>query len=120
MLRDPAVVDAKHILQHLEEEKPEGVENESVEQVAFADKILLNKADLLPTAEERAAVVSRIRSINAFAPVIETEFSAAPIDQARAHRCSLCLGGEQRRAGRAGCCCRWLAGCLLRSPSSCL
>lgn len=37
------VVDAKHIIQHLDEEKPEGVENESVEQIAFADKVLLNK-----------------------------------------------------------------------------
>jgi hypothetical protein len=37
------VVDAKHIIQHLDEEKPEGVENESVEQLAFADKVLLNK-----------------------------------------------------------------------------
>ena len=27
------VVDAKHVTPHLEEEKPEGVENESVEQV---------------------------------------------------------------------------------------
>ena len=32
------VVDAKHIIQHLDEEKPEGIENESVEQLAFADK----------------------------------------------------------------------------------
>merc|ERR1719487_1890191 len=40
------VVDAKHIVQHLEEEKPEGVENESVEQVAFADRVLLNQTDL--------------------------------------------------------------------------
>lgn len=37
------VVDAKHIVQHLDDEKPEGVENESVEQIAFADKVLLNK-----------------------------------------------------------------------------
>jgi G3E family GTPase len=35
--------DCKHIVQHLDEVKPEGVENESVEQLAFADKILLNK-----------------------------------------------------------------------------
>ena len=27
------VVDAKHIIQHLDEEKPEGAENEAVEQV---------------------------------------------------------------------------------------
>eukprot|EP00933_Yihiella_yeosuensis_P037522 TRINITY_DN3148_c0_g1_i2.p1 TRINITY_DN3148_c0_g1~~TRINITY_DN3148_c0_g1_i2.p1 ORF type:complete len:468 (+),score=126.39 TRINITY_DN3148_c0_g1_i2:91-1494(+) len=41
------VVDAKHLLQHLDEEKPEGVENESVEQIAFADKIIINKSDLV-------------------------------------------------------------------------
>ena len=33
----------ERFLERLAEEKPEGVENESVEQVAFADKILLNK-----------------------------------------------------------------------------
>ena len=33
------VIDAKHANQHLDEVKPEGVENESVEQVAFADKV---------------------------------------------------------------------------------
>lgn len=41
------VIDAKHVMQHLEEEKPEGVENECYEQVAFADKMLLNKCDLV-------------------------------------------------------------------------
>lgn len=41
------VVDAKHCLQHLHEEKPEGVENEAVEQLAFADRIIVNKTDLV-------------------------------------------------------------------------
>merc|ERR1719310_2471137 len=41
------LVDAKHIEQHLDEEKPEGAENEAVEQVAFADRVLLNKTDLV-------------------------------------------------------------------------
>ena len=45
------VVDAKHIEQHLDEEKPEGVENEAVEQLAFADRVLLNKVDLIREAE---------------------------------------------------------------------
>ena len=45
------VVDAKNIIQHVEEEKPEGIENESVEQIAFADKILLNKTDLVDENE---------------------------------------------------------------------
>ena len=34
-----------HITQHVEEEKPEDVENKC-EQLAFADRILLNKIDL--------------------------------------------------------------------------
>lgn len=41
------VVDAAHVEQHLDEEKPEGAENESVEQIAFADLIILNKCDLV-------------------------------------------------------------------------
>lgn len=63
------VVDAKHILQHLKEEKPEGVENESVEQVAFADRILLNKCDLvdLETINE---VEKAIKAINKNAEVV--------------------------------------------------
>ena len=31
------LVDAKHVEQHLDDPRPEGVENEAVEQVAFAD-----------------------------------------------------------------------------------
>src|SRR5689334_1711114 len=41
------VVDAKHILTHLDEVKPDGVENEAVEQIAFADRVILNKQDLV-------------------------------------------------------------------------
>merc|ERR1719379_2805322 len=65
------LVDAKHIEQHLDEEKPEGVENESVEQVAFADRMLLNKTDLVSESDlER--VEKRLRSINRFAPIVRT------------------------------------------------
>ena len=46
------VADSKYILERLAEEKPEGVENEAVEQVAFADKILLNKIDLSTEEED--------------------------------------------------------------------
>jgi len=74
------VVDAKHCSQHLDEEKPEGVENESVEQVAFADKILLNKLDLV-TPEEKAAVIAKLRGINTFAELIETDHSQVDLDR---------------------------------------
>ncbi len=68
------VVDAKHITQHLDEEKPEDVENEAVEQLAFADRIMLNKIDLV-SEEEMSEVESRIKSINSFAPIYHTENS---------------------------------------------
>merc|ERR1719474_614272 len=58
------VVDAKHIIQHLDEEKPKDVENEAVEQVAFADRILLNKIDLIEDHSYLDEVERRIKMIN--------------------------------------------------------
>ena len=74
------LVDAKHITQHLDEIKPEGNVNEALQQVAFADRILLNKTDLV-SDEEKNKVKQRLTSINKFAAIIETERSKAPIDQ---------------------------------------
>lgn len=74
------VVDAKHIVQHLDEVKPEGVENESVEQVAFADRILLNKIDLV-TPDKLEIARSRIKAINSVADIIETQNSVVDVDR---------------------------------------
>lgn len=64
------VVDAKHILQHL---RPgNGVEFECEEQIAFADRLLLNKTDLV-SSTELAEVHSRIREINSAVSVIECQ-----------------------------------------------
>merc|ERR1719223_673655 len=65
------LVDAKHIIQHLNEVKPEGVENEAVEQIAFADRILLNKCDLADEAQ-LGEVERRIRMINETVPIKRT------------------------------------------------
>ena len=75
------LVDAKHIVQHLDEEKPEGAENESVEQVAFADRLILNKCDLVPKEEDLKAVETRLRSINKFAPIVRSTKSEVSPDQ---------------------------------------
>jgi len=70
------LVDAKHVMQHLLEEKPEGAENEAVEQVAFADRLLLNKTDLMKNADGTpdeagiAAVEAKLKEINKYAPII--------------------------------------------------
>merc|ERR1719266_1452321 len=63
------VVDAKVILDRLAEEKPEGVENESVEQVCFADKVLLNKTDLADEAKLKK-IEGEIRKLNPTAPIL--------------------------------------------------
>jgi len=74
------LADCKHLNQHLDEVKPEGSVNEAQQQVAFADKILLNKIDLV-TEEEKTALKDRLKLINQFAVVIETEKSRAPLDK---------------------------------------
>ena len=70
-------VDCQNTLQHLDESKPEGVENEAVEQVAFADVLVLNKTDLV-SADTLSALKDRLRSINATAPMHESTFSIVP------------------------------------------
>merc|ERR1711934_897678 len=75
------LVDAKHISQHLDEEKPEGVENEAVEQVAFADRLIVNKCDLVPDEAELAKVEAKLRDINKFAPIIRSTQSVVSVDQ---------------------------------------
>jgi G3E family GTPase len=73
------LVDAHHIIQRLDEEKPAGVVNEAVNQIAFADRILLNKCDLVDvdTLDE---VEKRIRMINQTVPIKRTTNSEVPMD----------------------------------------
>jgi G3E family GTPase len=74
------LADCKHLGLHLDEVKPDGSPNEALQQVAFADKILLNKIDLV-TTEEKNALKERLATINKFATVIETEKSRAPLEK---------------------------------------
>ncbi|WP_219418834.1 CobW family GTP-binding protein [Pseudonocardia nigra] len=63
------VVDAKHVRAHLDETKPDGVENEAVEQIAFADRVVLNKIDLVSPLEVDE-VTRAIRQINGHVAVL--------------------------------------------------
>ncbi|XP_075583040.1 zinc-regulated GTPase metalloprotein activator 1A-like isoform X8 [Pelecanus crispus] len=77
-LADPgivSVVDAKHGLQHLTEEKPEGLVNEASRQVALADLIIINKTDLV-SGEELNKVRTSVRSINGLVKILETQRSS--------------------------------------------
>ena len=73
-------VDAKYIEQHLDEEKPEGTVNESQRQLAFADRIIINKVDLVPDEEALVRVEERVRHLNEFAPMMRCEQSKVSVD----------------------------------------
>merc|ERR1712217_489847 len=55
-------------------------ENEAVEQVAFADRILLNKCDLVDDEKELEEVEKRIRLINQTVPIKRTTNSEVDMD----------------------------------------
>ena len=74
------MVDAKHIEEHLDAEKPEGAENEAVEQVAFADRLIINKLDLVPEEADLQRIEKRLRAVNTFAPILRTERSKVDVN----------------------------------------
>src|SRR3954463_727626 len=67
------VVDAKHIAMRLDDSR------EAVEQIAFADQIVLNKTDLV-SEDELRAVEARIRRINPLAPIPRAQRSNVPLE----------------------------------------
>ena len=69
-----ALVDAKHVMARLDDSK------EAREQVAFADRIILNKTDLA-TEAELVAVEQRLRKLNPLAPITRAERANVPLDQ---------------------------------------
>eukprot|EP00697_Spironema_sp_BW2_P015545 gnl/Spiro4/6438_TR3301_c0_g1_i2.p2 gnl/Spiro4/6438_TR3301_c0_g1~~gnl/Spiro4/6438_TR3301_c0_g1_i2.p2 ORF type:complete len:480 (+),score=134.93 gnl/Spiro4/6438_TR3301_c0_g1_i2:36-1442(+) len=74
------MVDAKHCRQHLLEARPPGVVNEAVQQVAFADRIILNKVDLLAHAHDAADVAALLTSINSSAPLLRATYGVVDLD----------------------------------------
>lgn len=73
------LVDSKHVNFHLDDNKPKGVVNEAVEQIAYADRIIVNKTDLVGEPEI-ASLVQRIRNINQMAQLKRTKFGQVDLD----------------------------------------
>ena len=64
------VVDSKYILEYLEIQKPDNAVNEAVKQVALADRIILNKMDLVDF-DQLQGIKEKISLINGSA-IIQT------------------------------------------------
>jgi G3E family GTPase len=67
------VVDAKHILLRLSDSK------EAVEQIAFADQIVLNKAETV-SADDLRMIEARLRRLNPLAPIHRATRADVPLD----------------------------------------
>jgi G3E family GTPase len=67
------VVDAKHILLRLSDSP------EAMEQIAFADQIVLNKTDLV-SADDLRMIETRLRRINPLAPIHRAQRSNVPLE----------------------------------------
>lgn len=73
------LVDSKHVAFHLDEKKPDGVVNEAVEQIAYADRIIVNKIDLV-SEPEISSVIKRIRNINVLANLKRTSYGKVDLN----------------------------------------
>eukprot|EP00850_Spirogloea_muscicola_P019882 SM000201S05938 [mRNA] locus=s201:122037:125201:- [translate_table: standard] len=73
------LVDAKHANQHLDEIKPDGIVNEAVEQIAFADRIILNKVDLVSN-KQLDLLQQRISRINGLARVRRAKYGEVDME----------------------------------------
>ena len=71
------LVDAKHLLLHLDDTSSG---DEVVDQIAFADRLVITKADLVDEAA-LAEVMRRVREINAMADLVQAEHGKVDLDR---------------------------------------
>jgi len=71
------LVDAVHFVDQLTRARSEGSVNESAQQVAFADKVLLNKVDAA-SPEKIQQTMEALRGVNEFVPVTKCSIAKSP------------------------------------------
>jgi G3E family GTPase len=74
------LVDAKHISEHLDDPLLSGQDNQAVDQIAAADRIIINKIDLVgePAID---CLEQRIRKINETAEQIRSSYAQVDLDR---------------------------------------
>ena len=73
------LVDAVHVAAHLDDEALAQHDNQAVSQIVIADRILLNKVDLVDTPQ-LAQLERRIRALNGSAPILHTVQAKVDLD----------------------------------------
>ncbi len=74
------LVDAKHAAAHLDDTRLQGADNQAIDQIVIADRIIVNKVDLVdgPTLQD---IEARVRKLNATAPIIRSSHAKVDLDK---------------------------------------
>jgi G3E family GTPase len=74
------MVDAKHIAAHLDDIVLDGSDNQAVDQIVCADRIVINKVDLVDE-EHIASLTQRIRGLNATAEIVRSSYAEIDLNR---------------------------------------
>ena len=74
------LVDAKHIGGHLDDPSLRGHDNQAIDQIVIADRIILNKVDLV-SETELGGLERRVRKLNATAPILRSSHAKVRLDE---------------------------------------
>lgn len=74
------MVDAKHIAAHLDDLVLDGTDNQAVDQLVCADRIVINKVDLV-TEADIVSLTQRIRGLNATAEIVRSSYAQIDLDR---------------------------------------
>jgi G3E family GTPase len=73
------LVDAKHVGNHLDDPKLAGADNQAVDQIIAADRVIINKIDLVDDSQIKT-LESRIRGLNATASIIRSSYAKVDLE----------------------------------------
>jgi G3E family GTPase len=74
-----SMVDAAHIEQHLDEVRFDGINNQAVDQIVCADRVIVNKVDLVEE-ETVARIRERVRGFNQRCAIESSSFAEVNLD----------------------------------------
>ena len=75
------LVDARHISQHIHDPLLDGTHNQAVDQIIAADRIILNKIDLVPDEATLAGIEADVRKLNATAEILRSSHAKVDLDK---------------------------------------
>ena len=73
------LIDSKHIEQHLDEVRYDGISSQAVDQIVSADRIIVNKVDLVDEATVER-IVGRIRKLNQRSEIDRSSYAQVNLD----------------------------------------